>query len=275
MRSIAKPDLDIRRVLDELGSGLEVKNLRRLESELVEGEEEFTSNAIGGDFRLTAQKHPSIDPPDEDDVQWAWKNRFSSGVGRDMYDALKSGAGSRCPSCLHGRVHDLDHFLPKSKYPRLALVPLNLVPICSDCNGIKRAYVAKSAANEPIHPYFDDLGDEEWLVATVLEAPGAPLQFEVSPPAAWNATLGSRVAEQFKRLKLGALYADLASTLIGNLASGLDTRFAASGPAGAKRWLEEMLGTWKASNSEPYSIAALAAWSSSPFVWNGGWRVER
>lgn len=47
-----------------------------------------------------------------------------------------------CPACdgkapdLIGgkRESDVDHFLPKSKYPLLALHPHNLVPICIECN---------------------------------------------------------------------------------------------------------------------------------------------
>lgn len=273
MRSIGRPTMTLQMVLDELGNGAEIANLRRLSTELQEGEAEFTLNAATGDFRLTERKHPSVSPQDEEDVKWAWKNRLSSGAARDMYDALKAGGGSRCPSCLHRQVHDLDHFLPKSKYPRLAIVPYNLVPICSDCNGIKRAYIAASGDDEPIHPYFDALGDEEWLKGTVLNVPGAPVSFEVDPPAGWSDALGKRVTDQFKRLSLGKLYADLASTLIGNFACALERRFANAGVAGTESFLLEMLDTWRGSNTEPYAVAALSAWSASPFVWNGGWRV--
>lgn len=47
-----------------------------------------------------------------------------------------------CPACdgklpdrlKQRRLSDLDHFLPKSLYPLLALHPRNLVPICTECN---------------------------------------------------------------------------------------------------------------------------------------------
>ena len=44
----------------------------------------------------------------------------------------------------------LDHFLPKSKYPLLALSFYNLIPVCPECNRIKRDEVLD------IHPYNDD-----------------------------------------------------------------------------------------------------------------------
>ena len=44
----------------------------------------------------------------------------------------------------------LDHFLPKSKYPLLALSFYNLIPACPECNRIKRDEVLD------IYPYNDD-----------------------------------------------------------------------------------------------------------------------
>ncbi len=44
-----------------------------------------------------------------------------------------------CPMC-DGSLGDaeVDHFLPKSKYPFLSMHPLNLVPICQTCNNFRR-----------------------------------------------------------------------------------------------------------------------------------------
>ncbi|WP_245558798.1 HNH endonuclease, partial [Arhodomonas aquaeolei] len=54
---------------------------------------------------------------------------------REFYEKLLFGAPrGRCPLCGHGQASTLDHYLPKSRYPQLAVVPLNLVPCCKDCN---------------------------------------------------------------------------------------------------------------------------------------------
>ena len=50
-----------------------------------------------------------------------------------------------CPACdgkPPGRIgrkslSELDHFLPKSDYPFLSIHPLNLVPICMECNDLR------------------------------------------------------------------------------------------------------------------------------------------
>lgn len=55
----------------------------------------------------------------------------------------QNGTLNVCPACdgkkpdrcrNNHRLSDLDHFLPKSVYPFLALHPRNLVPICIECN---------------------------------------------------------------------------------------------------------------------------------------------
>lgn len=60
--------------------------------------------------------------------------------------------GSACPIC--GQYYDkttLDHVLPKSKYTQYTVTPINLVPMCGNCN--KR----KGDSSVSFHPYFQDL----------------------------------------------------------------------------------------------------------------------
>lgn len=78
-----------------------------------------------------------------------------------MYDALKGGRDEGlCPLCAHRDVEAPDHQLPKSKYPLLSVVPVNLVPACHRCNAIKSDADPKTASEQALHPYFDDLGTE-------------------------------------------------------------------------------------------------------------------
>lgn len=60
-----------------------------------------------------------------------------------------------------GRLFDLDHFFPKSKYQHLAINFYNLIPACKWCNYIKNE-------NDPMgitgifHPYFWFLDNVNW-----------------------------------------------------------------------------------------------------------------
>lgn len=42
-----------------------------------------------------------------------------------------------CVICGQTSVAQIDHVLPRSKFPDLTLVPINLIPICAQCNGAK------------------------------------------------------------------------------------------------------------------------------------------
>ncbi|MFW0180082.1 HNH endonuclease, partial [Rothia sp. P5766] len=80
----------------------------------------------------------------------------------NLYDKYKSNLlrrlefiskNSRCSYCQVSRPNTLDHFLPKSHFPLLAISPLNLIPSCSECNSsisTKNKYTDTQAL---IYPY--------------------------------------------------------------------------------------------------------------------------
>lgn len=49
----------------------------------------------------------------------------------------------------------LDHFLPKEKYPYLAISLYNLIPCCAQCNHIK-----SNSTKEILYPYLENINDE-------------------------------------------------------------------------------------------------------------------
>jgi len=88
-----------------------------------------------------------------------------------LYDRLRNNEGPRvhydaiieipemCPYCLLEGVNTLDHVLPKASYPVFSITPLNLVGSCSTCNNSK--------GNISYNPYFDNIRDAKWLIASV------------------------------------------------------------------------------------------------------------
>lgn len=87
-------------------------------------------------------------------------------VGNKYYNIIKGNAGGRCPICGDGKVANLDHFLPKSKYPLLCVTPINLVPMCRDCNMGKGAKFSPDYYKQPFNPYLDVMKDE-WVSCKV------------------------------------------------------------------------------------------------------------
>jgi len=83
-------------------------------------------------------------------------------IGKKYYDVIIGNARGRCPICGGGKLKNLDHFLPKSKYPLLCVTPINLIPTCRDCNMEKGATVSEDYYEIPFHPYLEIMNDE-WI----------------------------------------------------------------------------------------------------------------
>lgn len=133
--------------------------------------------------------------------------------GRKFYDQIiLSSRNGMCPLCESRSVSTLDHFLPKSKYPTLAVTPSNLVPICWDCNNKKSNTSITSEYNLPLHPYFDNLGDKVWLKVNFTDN-FTPI-YSVCKSLEWDEILYNRVTNHFDNLQLNRLYSINASSEI-------------------------------------------------------------
>lgn len=66
-------------------------------------------------------------------------------IRKELFDKV-----SECPMCGMCPPQQLDHQMPQSEYESIAVLRLNLVPICSICNNKKR----KKEAQDFVHPYY-------------------------------------------------------------------------------------------------------------------------
>lgn len=79
----------------------------------------------------------------------------------------KTKEGLTCPYCGITRniLHDLDHFMPRSKYPEFSILSNNLIYVCSECNQDfkKNEFLDTSTLTirKFLNPYYDSLDDEE------------------------------------------------------------------------------------------------------------------
>ncbi len=86
------------------------------------------------------------------------------------------GCDGDSPSVADGNIHeDLDHIFPKSRYGFLAIQPLNLTPLCKDCNQTYKKSKDAITDNDPLvsdvhtlrdiyHPYLRPARDDIDLV---------------------------------------------------------------------------------------------------------------
>lgn len=131
--------------------------------------------------------------------------------GREIYFAIMEQAeDGLCPICGVRDAATLDHYLPKSLMPTLAVTPNNLVPMCRDCNSLKLDGIETDPARAPIHVYFDEPITDPWLQAELSFRPGRDrnltARYFVVCPSSWDAVLTSRVQAHLKLYELDELY---------------------------------------------------------------------
>lgn len=194
--------------------------------------------------------------------------------GRAIYDAIREAPPhARCPLCGNGTVWTLDHHLPKTSFPALAVAPPNLVPACMECNKFKLAATPHSAEDETLHPYFDDIEDDTWLVAEVVEVEPAAVRFSVQPPAGWSPVLSERVRRHFAMLKLPYRYGVEAGRELANLEKLLAGLFAKSGVAGVRQHLLDVAGTHESARVNSWQTAMYRALAASDWFCGGGFVI--
>ncbi|WP_410676962.1 hypothetical protein [Amycolatopsis sp. cmx-4-68] len=198
---------------------------------------------------LHTLKSAAFKPGDEEDHAKLVKNYTqrmakAAAPARPIYDELKT-APARCPLCDQRQVTTLDHHLPKSGFSLLAVAPTNLIPACSDCNKTKLDTAPRCAEEETLHPYFDDLGDVQWLGAQVAEQRPTFLTFFVDAPPSWERLLAARVRHHFDILDLATLYGAQASTLIAGLQLSVRGQHADGGSAAVRAYLADLADSHK------------------------------
>ena len=130
-------------------------------------------------------------------------------LGREIYDSILLAAEDNCPTCGGiGRPRSLDHYLPKSNYPKLSVLPHNLIPACRDCNTDKGNPQFNQPHEQLIHPYFDQscFFDEGWIIATVTHTQPCVITYEASPPEAWRPVDRQRAVNHFEFFDIAKRY---------------------------------------------------------------------
>lgn len=243
---------------------------------LVQTETEFVASMASPAIWDFEQARPGVDVETAKRVSRAYESKLVSkkGDARPFYDALRIAAkDGKCPNCMARDASALDHYLPREKYPAMAMQPTNLAPICTGCNTIKRQDVASAAEDQFLHPYFDKLGSEPWLSADVQELPSSPLTFSTLRPDAWDDVLFARVEGHFSRYKLGKLFATHSSSLLGNLRVLFQEEYVTGGPTAVARMATRLQNSYNRPGLSPWAVAAFKAWSTSDWFCNGGWRA--
>ncbi|MFT6094361.1 MAG: hypothetical protein ACJA2Q_002265 [Pseudohongiellaceae bacterium] len=192
---------------------------------------------------------------------------------RAIYDWLLSQAPlGRCPFCGFGHASTLDHYLPKTKFPQVSVLPLNLVPSCKDCNTGKSTAIATVAEGQCLHPYFDhqNFVNEQWLYAEVMRTEPATVRYFVAAPAQWDDLSKARVQSHFADFKLASRYSVEASSQLACLRDSLIGYRRVMGREGVGRHLSIEAQAHAQQHSNSWQTAMFQALAASDWYCDGG-----
>ena len=194
-----------------------------------------------------------------EEMKRVYKGTFAkSKRTRDIYDTIKKlPVNDICPICGQRTVGTLDHYLAQSLHSALAITPANLVPACSDCNKAKLDAQPLTAAEQTLHPYFDNVDDDVWLYAAVEETSPASLRFFPDPPDCWSQVMRERVSNHFRTFGLGALYASHSGVELTNIRYGLQRI--------AERGTDEDIRLELVKRAESAEAAHLNSWQAAMY----------
>ncbi|TFD63758.1 hypothetical protein [Cryobacterium sp. Hb1] len=275
MRTLTPPNFSVREILGALGNGRRIDRVHEVADEICDGELEYLAHADSATLSDLTPNHSGIDNDAGEDIRYAYDAKLvdKNGPARAFYNALRTAPHNRCPVCLERDIGALDHFLPKERWPRLAIVPANLVPICTACNGTKSSGWSADLDEQYLHPYYDDLGTRAWVGATLLRVPGAPLVFKVIASADWDDVMCSRVTLHFERFALAELFANHASTLLASYDGQLQSIHALGGASAVRELLLGTASSFRGAAIDLWSSLAMQTWGESDWFCDGGWRT--
>lgn len=207
-----------------------------------------------------------------------YKNHFArqGSPSRALYDRIRMAPEfSLCPLCGQRIVTTVDHYLPQSRFPTLNLTPANLIPACSDCNKRKLATVPARAEDQTLHPYFDDLGNERWLIADIQPSTPPTVLFDIRAARAWDEVLTARVRNHFAVMGLAELYAAQAASELADISYGLEGIGATAGPLGVRQHLDVQFRSCQARDSNSWKTALYEGLRDSDWFCGEGYGLIR
>lgn len=255
-------------------SGLR-RRLESVEPTVVAAEKDYEQKASARALNLVTPSASVGGIVTKDEMVKVYDQRMAAkrGPGRAIYDQIKLlPLGDRCPFCGQRNVSTLDHILPKAHYPVLAVTPLNLVAACAECNKAKLSRIPKTAVEVMIHPYFDDITNEQWLVARLIRTSPCAFVFDISPPTAWDTLTESRVRQQFSLLGLSDLYASEAAQELANIRHNLQMHLQAGGSTAVGNELRRQWHSRRAYRINSWQTAMYQAAASDSWFCGGGFR---
>jgi hypothetical protein len=237
---------------------------------------DYETAASASELYLIPEQHGIQGHVTAEEMVSLYTQRFvpSESPGRVVYDRLLAAPPhSMCPYCGQRIVSTLDHYLPKAHYSPLVVVPMNLIPVCFDCNKAKSDKGPMNAEDQHPHPYVEDFNDARWLQALLHATTPPSLRFCCSPPITWSDTKKSRISHHFHVLRLGSLYSAHAAAELVNLSASLRKIYTVMGIDGVRQHLSEIAFGHEQAQPNSWQTATYCVLRDSDWYCDGGFEI--
>jgi hypothetical protein len=218
MIPIPKPFLETKDLFEICISKVKNKtlkvNLAKCSKTIVEKSNDYETHFVKNEIFIIPQDMTVLDSIGKEEMIKVYKNGMlpKNMPGRIYYDQIRGSAlDGNCPLCSIRPVSTVDHYLAKALYPVFAVTPINLIPACGDCNGDKKARFPKTNIDQTLHPYFDNVNNENWIKASVLKTSPVSVYFYPDPPTHWDDVLKQRAIYHFESFDLNGVFSSNAN----------------------------------------------------------------
>lgn len=277
MRRLIPVDLDPRTVFDACAGRTQKPHLRAQllacgpTIELLADEyEELAKNSALNTFTET-ELYPLPAPRNE--LGELYARALRDGGERRTYDSIMQLAPqSICPQCGIGRVRTLDHYLPKGRFPELAVAPLNLVPTCRDCNFDKNEHHSPDEGDYVFHPYFDDWDQYRLVSAAIAYQPYVSIRYSIASPKNAPPVVVTRATTHFRVLNLAALFSMNAGASLAEIKINC-VRASAQGATCVRDYLRDQENAALRSAPNGWRAAMYSAMAKDDAFWNGAYNL--
>lgn len=198
-----------------------------------------------------------------------------TGKGRDIGDKIL-GQSKRCCLCAHNTSSQLDHHLPKARYPEFSCLPINLIPVCGVCNLAKKDIYKRTGGGAAfLHSYRHTIPvDERFLLAIISIEKTVDIRFDVAVTQGLCGETFEILKSHFTQLNLAELYGGLAIEVLQEKRDSLYDYYEEGGAGALQKYLardaRSAESPFGVSHWKPVLLNALAA--SEEFC-EGGFRT--
>jgi 5-methylcytosine-specific restriction endonuclease McrA len=177
--TISKPEFGIDKILHNIDSRTSkksesVKAVLQPDVQVLLKEAESKYIYLASDYYKIKPQETLRDLTDKQAIN-VFTNRFRKTLSNQYEKLLHVRV---CPICGASTPSTIEHVLPKTSYVQYVLTPINLVPMCLNCNHAKLDASIKSYETTPFHPYFDDFCQLPGMSYKIVDDDFSPIAIE-------------------------------------------------------------------------------------------------